>query len=130
MLCGIKTWTSNNPCHTALPCCFSFLVLCLPLLAVQAARWLWQVKQGPYFGKLVLVYRKVCIHTNDFGNQKLSGFTKEMGTLKLMKACEMSKLNVLRRTCLLLILSIILSIITAERSGFETWLCPSAKEIT
>lgn len=126
LLCGIETLTSNNHCHTGLPCCFPFLLLCLPLLAVHTAHWTWQGKQGPYFRKLVLLYRKVCIHTNDFANQKLSGFTKEMGTPKLRKACEMSKLNVLGRTCLLLILSLI----TAELSGFQIWLCPSAEAIT
>lgn len=30
-----------------------------------------------------------------FANQKLSGFIKEMGRLKLMQAFEMSKLNAL-----------------------------------
>lgn len=52
-------------------------------------------RQGPYFRKLVLLYKKVYIHTNDFANEKLSGFAKEMRSLKLRKACEMSKLNAL-----------------------------------
>lgn len=53
-------------------------------------------RQGPYFRKLVLLYKKVYIHTNYFVNEKLSGFSKEVRSLKLMKACEMSKLNALK----------------------------------
>lgn len=52
-------------------------------------------RQGPDFRKLVLLYKKVYIHTNDFANEKLSGFAKEMRSLQLMKACETSKLNAL-----------------------------------
>ena len=54
-------------------------------------------KQGPYFGKLPLLDSRVGMQTNDFANQKLSGFTREMGRLKLMKACEMSKLNAVEK---------------------------------
>lgn len=54
-------------------------------------------QESPCFSQLGLLARKVYIHRNDFATQKLSGFTKETGRLKLMKACETSKLKTLEK---------------------------------
>ena len=83
--------------HSLLTCNFSFLLLCLPLGGGTCSTLDSASRQGPYFRKLVLLYKKVCVHTNDWWNQTVSGLQKEMGRLKLMKACEMSKLNALEK---------------------------------
>lgn len=95
LLCGVKTLTDNTTVTQPATCSFSFLLVCLPLAGGTCTMMDMARRQGPYFRKLVLLYKKVYLHTNDFANEKLSGFAKEMRSLKLMKACEMSKLNAL-----------------------------------
>lgn len=108
--------------RSLLTCNFSFLWLCLPLLGSTCSTLDVASKQGPYFRKLVLLYKKRLYTHKWFCKPETVWFHQRNGKIEGLKwANEMHW----RKTCLLLILSII----TAEFSDFEIWLRPSGKEI-
>lgn len=80
LVCAVKTLPDDTAVTQPATCSFIFLLSCLPRVDGTCS-WTWQVSRGR---------KPVYIHTNGFSNRKL----------KLVKACEMSKLNALEEnTC-------------------------------